>query len=80
MKPQTENLSRRRIRALRTLRFSPVLGQLRQKKKAKTLLDEAFRLNPDLRKNSRRYLSRLIYSGEIVDHIIEGLRKAGLTG
>jgi len=56
-----------------------VLGQLGQKKEAKEALEEALKLNPNLRKNSRRYLSRVIYANGIVDHVIDGLHRAGLA-
>ena len=52
-----------------------VLGQLGQHKQAKEALEKALSLKPDCGKN----LNRVIHSNEIVDHVIDGLRKAGLT-
>ena len=52
-----------------------VLGQLGQHKQAKEALEKALSLKPDCGKN----LNRVIHSTEIVDHVIDGLRKAGLT-
>ena len=52
-----------------------MLGQLGQHKQAKEALEKALSLKPDCGKN----LNRVIHSTEIVDHVIDGLRKAGLT-
>lgn len=54
------------------------MSQLGQKKLARETLEKALGLNPDFKKNPKRYLSRLIYSDELVSHVMEGLVKAGL--
>ncbi len=53
------------------------LGQLGKTELAKTAVQEITSLYPDFASNPRRYLDCFIMQDELVDHLIEGLIKAG---
>lgn len=54
------------------------LGQLGDTEKARVAIDEIIALHPDFIDDPRRYLYCYIMQDNLVDHVIEGLIKAGL--
>ncbi len=55
-----------------------VLGQLKRKDKIDEQISELKRLKPDFEKKASYLISRFVKEIELVDHVIEGIRKAGL--
>jgi adenylate cyclase len=55
-----------------------VLGQLGRSAEAKAAIDEMLRLQPKVADDPARFLRCFIFQDELVDHVLEGLRKAGL--
>lgn len=55
-----------------------VLGQMGKEEKARTALDELLKLEPDFSNRGRQLISRYVKVDDLVDAIIEGLRRAGL--
>ncbi len=60
------------------LERAAVLGQLGRIEEARIALDEALAIHPDFADDPYRYLNCFILQDELVEHVIEGLRKAGL--
>jgi adenylate cyclase len=56
-----------------------VLGRLGRQKEAKTALNQLLKLEPDFATRGRSLISRYVKVDDLIDTIIEGLRKAGLT-
>lgn len=56
-----------------------ILGQLGRSAEARRALDRLLQVRPDFAANARRLLGYFIKNGEQVDHMLEGLEKAGLT-
>jgi len=56
-----------------------VLGRLGRQKEAKTALNQLLKLEPDFATRGRSLISRYVKVDDLVDTIIEGLRKAGLA-
>jgi TolB-like protein/class 3 adenylate cyclase len=56
------------------------LGQLGRKEEAQREIARMLELSPDLSDDPRIHFGRYNYPDEIVDHLLEGLRKAGLGG
>ena len=55
------------------------LGQLERQKEAKTALSQLLKLEPNFAARGRLLIGRYVKVDEIIDTIIEGLRKAGLA-
>ena len=55
-----------------------VLGQLGRSAEAKAAIDEMLRLQPKVADDPLRFLNCFIFQDELVDHVLEGLKKAGL--
>ena len=55
-----------------------VLGQLSRKGDAREELEHLTRLKPGFEKKARYLISRFVKEESLVDHILEGLQKAGL--
>lgn len=57
-----------------------VLGQLGRSGEAKKAIDELLSLQPKFADDPRRFLNCFIFTDDLVDHILEGLTKAGFRG
>ncbi len=55
------------------------LGQMGREREAKTAVGELLKLEPDFAARGRQLISRYVKVDDLVDMIIEGLRKAGLA-
>ena len=55
------------------------LGQLGRQNEAKTAVGQLLKLEPDFATRGRWLISRYVKVDDLVDTIIEGLRKAGLA-
>jgi hypothetical protein len=55
------------------------LGQLNRKMEAKTELDRLLELKPDFPGKAHYLISRFVKEDSLVDHVVEGLQKAGLS-
>jgi TolB-like protein/class 3 adenylate cyclase len=60
------------------LMHAAILGQLGRTKEAKAALADALALQPDLREKIREYVIPWFVEPELVERILDGLRKAGL--
>ena len=60
------------------LLYAAIYAQMGRSAEAKAQLAEALRLNPDLPARPRYYLENYIFPEEVVEQIMDGLRKAGL--
>ena len=60
------------------LQRAAALGQLGKLNRGRRAVEELIELCPDFPTNPRRYLNWLISFDELVDHVLEGLEKAGL--
>ena len=54
------------------------LGQLKRKDESTQDLNDLLNLRPDFRDRGKYLISRYVKEEELVDHIVEGLKKAGL--
>jgi len=54
------------------------LGQMGREHEAKTALGELLKLEPDFRGQGRRLISRYVKVDDLIDRVMEGLKKAGL--
>jgi hypothetical protein len=61
------------------LERAAALAQLGMSKAARTELRRAVRLNPQLSEEPRRFLSSYIPNKEVLEHVLGGLEKAGLS-
>jgi hypothetical protein len=61
------------------LERAAVLGQLGRVTEAQEAIDEISALRPDFADHPRRYLECFIFQDELVEHVIDGLRKGGLS-
>lgn len=57
---------------------SAVLGQMSRNKEAQTELQNLKRIRPDFEKQARNLISRYVKEESLVEHIVDGLQKAGL--
>lgn len=57
-----------------------VLGQLGRDGEAKKAIDELLSVQPKFADDPRRFLKCFIFTDDLVDHILEGLTKAGFRG
>ena len=55
------------------------LGQLNLAKEAVSEIKELLRLKPDFEKQATELISRFIKEEDLVEHVLEGLRKAGMN-
>lgn len=55
------------------------LGQLGRTAECPPVLEALRHLDPDISRNARTYLTALLLSSEMTEHLVEGLKKAGLT-
>ena len=55
------------------------LGQLDRAREAVAEIEELLRLKPDFENHARDLISRFIKEEDLVDHVLEGLRKAGMN-
>ena len=55
------------------------LAQLGREEHAQTAVDQLLKLEPDFATRGRSLMSRYIKVDALIDEIIEGLQKAGLT-
>jgi tetratricopeptide (TPR) repeat protein len=60
------------------LLYAAIYAQMGRSADAKAQLAEALRQNPDLAVRPRHYLGNYIFPGEVIERIMDGLRKAGL--
>jgi tetratricopeptide (TPR) repeat protein len=58
--------------------YAAVYGQLGREADGKKAVADLLDLNPDFGKRPRFYLGAFIFSGEAIEQLIDGLRKAGL--
>jgi adenylate cyclase len=56
------------------------LGHLGRQSEARAAIDQLLQLEPDFAHRGSQLISRYVKVDDLVDQIIEGLRKAGLTG
>jgi hypothetical protein len=56
------------------------LGQLGRRDEAKTAVNQLLKLEPDFARRGRGPVSRYVKVDDLVDKIMEGLQKGGLTG
>ena len=61
------------------LQRAAALGQLGRTKRGRRAIAELLKLRPDFAADPRRYLNWLIPLDELVDHVLEGVEKAGLS-
>jgi len=61
------------------LQRAAALGQLGRTKRGRRTIAELLELRPDFAADPRRYLNWLIPFDELVDHLLEGIEKAGLS-
>ena len=54
------------------------LGQLGKKTKAKAQIEDLLFLKPDFKSKASYLISRFVKEGDLVDEVLDGLRKAGL--
>jgi hypothetical protein len=55
-----------------------VLGQLKRIDEAKAHIDHLRLLKPDFEKKAHYLISRYVKEGELIEQVVDGLRKAGL--
>ena len=55
-----------------------VLGQLNLKAEAQSNINHLLKLKPDFEKKARYLISRYVKEEELLEHVIEGLQKAGM--
>ncbi|UCF65764.1 MAG: hypothetical protein JSW33_08010 [bacterium] len=55
------------------------LGQLERREEVQVNIDQLITLKPDFSEKARDLISRYVKEEELVDHILEGLQKAGLN-
>ena len=55
-----------------------MLGQLGDVEAAKHAIDEMLHIQPKLADDPRRFLRCFIFQDELIEHVLEGLKKAGL--
>ena len=60
------------------LNRAATLGQLGQRKEAQAALEELLSLRPDFPIHGRELMTRVLFTDELVDMLLEGLHKAGL--
>ena len=56
------------------------LGQLGRASEAKKAVGQILNIQPKFADDPRRFLSCFIFTDDLVDHVLEGLDKAGLRG
>jgi tetratricopeptide (TPR) repeat protein len=56
-----------------------VLGQLERQDQARQYVEQLYRLKPDFSEKARYLISRYVKEADLVDHVIDGLMKAGIT-
>lgn len=61
------------------LQRAAALGQLGRINQSRRVIAELLKLRPDFAADPRRYLNWLIPLDELVDHVLEGVEKAGLS-
>jgi hypothetical protein len=61
------------------LERAAALAQLGRTDEAHSALEDAVRMRPRVAEDPRRYLDPLIFQDELVDHVVEGLERAGLA-
>jgi hypothetical protein len=57
-----------------------VLGQLGHSSDAKKAVDQILRIQPKFADDPRRFLNCFIFTDGLVDHVLDGLTKAGFPG
>lgn len=57
-----------------------VLGQLGRSAEAEKAVDEILMLQPKFENDPRRFLSCFIFTDDLVDQVLDGLKKAGFRG
>jgi adenylate cyclase len=60
------------------LLYAAIYAQMGRSAEAQAQLAEALRQNPDLAARPRHYLGNYIFPHEVIERIMDGLRKAGL--
>jgi hypothetical protein len=63
----------------RPLLKAATLGQMNRRREAEAFLAEVFRLRPHFASEGRRYMSCFLLEDRLVDHLLDGLFKAGLS-
>ncbi len=61
------------------LERAAALGELGRVTEAQEVIDEILALRPDFADHPRRYLECFIFQDELVEHVIDGLTKGGLS-
>jgi TolB-like protein/class 3 adenylate cyclase len=59
--------------------YAAIYAQMGRTAEAEAQLAEALRQNPDLATRPRHYLGNYIFPAEVIEQIMDGLRKAGLS-